>query len=319
MGWLKDKAEAGAGLTGAEALAVLNAPQELLPRVLEAATAARRRRFGDTVRLCSIVNAKSGRCPEDCAFCAQSARHRTNVAEYPLLPDEEIAAAYERASELPVAKFGVVTSGKSVSDAELDRLCGLLRAHGGSRVEWCASLGTLSEGQLRRLKDAGLTRYHHNLETARSYFPRICTTHSYDDRVETVRAAKRVGLEVCSGGLFGLGETREHRVELALALRELDVNSVPLNFLVPIPETPASRFGRPLEAEDILKTIAMFRLVCPDAEIKVCAGRELHLGEREKEIFAAGATGMMIGGYLTVRGRSVGEDLALIRDAGMET
>jgi len=317
--WLKDKAQAGAGLDGAEALAVLEAPDEALPRILEAAAAARRRRFGETVRLCSIVNAKSGRCGEDCAFCAQSARHATDVAEYPLLPDEKLLAAYEEASRLPVARFGLVTSGRSVGEAELDRLCRLFHSHAGRRVQWCASLGMLAERQLQRLKDAHLTRYHHNLETAESYFPRICTTHSYADRVATVQAARRVGLEVCCGGVFGLGEGREHRVELALALRGLAVDSVPLNFLVPIPNTPAAEFARPLSPAEILKTIAMFRLVCRDAEINVCAGRELHLGEREGDIFAAGATGMMIGGYLTVRGRAVAEDLDMVRRAGMKT
>jgi biotin synthase len=262
--WLKDKAEAGAALDAAEALAVLEAPDEALPEVLEAAASARRRRFGETVRLCSIVNAKSGRCGEDCA-------------------------------------------------------CRLFRSHPGGPVQWCASLGMLTEPQLRRLKEAHLTRYHHNLETAESYFPRICTTHSYADRVATVRAARRVGLEVCCGGVFGLGEGPEHRVELALALRGLAVDSVPLNFLVPIANTPAARFARPLSPAEVLKTIAMFRLVCPDAEIKVCAGRELHLHERERDIFAAGATGMMIGGYLTVRGRAVDEDLRMVREAGMKT
>jgi len=317
--WLKDKAEAGAALDAAEALAVLEAPDEALPQVLEAAAAARRRRFGETVRLCSIVNAKSGRCGEDCAFCAQSARHATDVAEYPLLSEEELLAAYEEASRLPVARLGVVTSGRAVGEAELERLCRLFRSHRGGPVRWCASLGMLAEPQLRRLKEAHLTRYHHNLETAESYFPRICTTHSYADRVATVRAARRVGLEVCCGGVFGLGESGEHRVELALALRGLAVESVPLNFLVPIPSTPAARFARPPLPAEVLKTIAMFRLVCRDAEIKVCAGRELHLRERERDIFAAGATGMMIGGYLTVRGRAVDEDLRMVREAGMKT
>jgi len=315
--WM-DKAKAGVALDADEALAVLDAPQAMLPTILDAATASRRRRFGHTASLCSILNAKSGLCAEDCAFCAQSARHATDVARYDLLSDGEILAAYEAACKLPVGHFGIVTSGKAVTDAELDRLCGLIASRRDGPVAFCASLGTLDENQLRRLKDAGLTRYHHNLETAESYFPTICTTHRYADRVATVRAARRVGLAVCSGGLLGLGETRRHRVELARALRELGVDSVPLNFLVPIPHTPAAGFARPLEPVEILKTIAMVRLVCCDAEVKVCAGRELHLREREKEIFAAGATGMMIGGYLTVRGRSVEEDLDLLARAGIK-
>ena len=318
MEWLRETVKSGRALDAGEALAVLQAPDEALPQIFAAATAARRERFGDTVGLCSIVNAKSGRCGEDCAFCAQSGRHATDVDEYPLLADEQLRAAYEEARELPVGKFGVVTSGKKVNDKELDRLCGLIRAHGDGPLEWCASLGALNEDQLGRLKEAGLRRFHHNIETAESYFPNICTTHSYGDRVRTVRAAKNVGLEVCSGGLFGLGEGPAHRVELAMALRELAVDAVPLNFLVAIPNTPAAEFARPLSPEEILKTVAMVRLVCRDAEVKVCAGRERHLGAREKDIFAAGATGMMIGGYLTVRGRSVEADLDLLRQAGMK-
>ena len=318
MDWLTEKAASAEVLTQAQAMAVATAPDDALPAILAAATAVRRRRFGDRARLCSILNARSGLCGEDCAFCAQSVRHATGVPQYAFLGDEEIVAAYDRASGLPIGHFGVVTSGKSVADDELDRLCEIVRSHGGGRVAWCASLGKLSEAQLRRLKAAGLTRYHHNLETAESYFPRICTTHTYADRVSTVLAARRAGLEVCSGGLFGLGEGPEQRVQLATALRELGVGSIPLNFLVPIPGTPAAAFARPLTPTEILKTIAMFRLVCPDAEIKVCAGREQHLGEREKDIFAAGATGMMIGGYLTVRGRAVEQDLDFLGRAGMK-
>jgi len=316
MQWLSDRVACSDPLAEAEALALLEATDEQLPAILAAATAVRRKHFGDDVTLCSILNAKSGLCGEDCIFCAQSGRHDTDVETYPLLADERIEAAYDQAAKLPIGKFGVVTSGKAVSEAELNRLCELIRRCRGP-VDWCASLGTLTEGPLRRLKAAGLTRLHHNLETAESYFPNICTTHTYADRLATVLAAKRAGLEVCCGGLFGLGEQPRHRVELAMALRELAVDSIPLNFLVPIANTPAADLARPLSPEQILKTIAMFRLVCPAAEIKVCAGRERHLGPREEEIFAAGATGMMIGGYLTVRGRSVEEDLAMLDRAGM--
>jgi biotin synthase len=305
-------------LTQADALAVLEAPDDRLPAILAAATAVRRRHFGDRADLCSILNAKSGLCGEDCIFCAQSSLHHAQVDRYPLLTDERIEQAYGEAAELPIGRFGLVTSGKAVSEAELGRLCELIARRRG-KLDWCASLGTLGEPQLRRLKAAGLKRFHHNLETAESYFPSICTTHTYADRVATVRAAQRAGLEVCCGGLFGLGEQPRHRVELAIALRELGVEAIPLNFLVPIAGTPAAAQARPLSPEEILKTVAMFRLVCPTAEIKVCAGRERHLGPREPDIFAAGATGMMIGGYLTVRGRSVAEDLDLLRRAGMQT
>lgn len=317
MEWLQEKIRTGQSLSEQQALAILQSPDDRLGEILDAATEARRQRFGDKVKLCSIVSAKSGLCGEDCIFCAQSSRHSTDVECFSLLSDDELLTAYTDAAALPVEKFGIVTSGRSLSDQELARLCELIKANAHGRLDWCASLGMLNEAQLARLKRAGLKRFHHNLETAESFFPNICTTHTYADRVDTVLAAKRVGLEVCSGGLFGLGEGPHHRVELAMALRELEVHAIPLNFLVAIPHTPAAEAAKPMTAHDILRTIAMFRLVCRQVELKVCAGREVHLGAMEDQIFAAGATGMMIGGYLTVRGRSVPEDISMLQRAGM--
>lgn len=316
MDWLQEKVEREEPLDRREALSVLEASQGQLPAVFEAATRARRRVFGDGVTLCSIVNARSGACGEDCVFCAQSVHHGTGTKTYPLISSGTIDKAYRDASRLPIMHFGVVTSGRSLGSAERARVCEAIERNEGCGAAWCASLGESDEAALAQLKAAGLSRYHHNLETAESYFPSICTTHTYADRARTVRAAKRAGLEVCSGGIFGLGETREQRVELAFALRELDVDSVPLNFLVPIPGTPTAD-ARPLSEAEILKTIAMFRFVCRRAQIKVCAGREAHLGANQKMIFAAGATGMMTGGYLTVSGATVEEDLAMIEEAGM--
>lgn len=317
MKWLLTKATEGAPLTGDQALALLGAPPETMDLILEAATAARKRTFGDRATLCSILNAKSGACSEDCVFCAQSSRHSTHVKTYPLLDADEIAAAYHEAEKLPVDRFGIVTSGRALTGADLILVCDTIARTGDTSISWCASLGSLDRDSLLKLRAAGLKRFHHNLETAESFFPNICTTHTYAERVETVKAAKAAGLEVCSGALFGLGETRAHRVELALALRELAVDSIPLNFLVPIPGTPAAD-AEHLSPDEILKTIAMFRLVCPETEIKVCGGRETNLADLEHLIFAAGANGMMIGGYLTLRGRSVEEDLHMLRNAGIQ-
>jgi biotin synthase len=303
-------------MTRDEALALLQAPAADLPAILARATAARRAAFGDTASLCSILNARSGRCAEDCVFCAQSARHGVAVETHPLVSARAIVAAFDEAAALPIGHFGIVTSGHRLTDRQVDRIAAALRRRRARRVRLCASLGALGPGQMARLRAAGLTRYHHNLETAESFFPHVCTTHTYAERVATIRAALRAGLEVCAGGVFGLGETAAQRVELALALRELAVDAIPLNFLVPIPGTPAAD-RPPMTPEEILKTIAMVRLVCPTAEIKVCAGREKHLGVREADIFAAGANGMMIGGYLTVQGRAPEADLALLARAGM--
>jgi len=318
MNWLDSGKILGQQITCSQAMSILSAGDEQLPAIFSATTAIRRAKFGDRAILCSILNAKSGACSEDCVFCSQSAHHNTAIEQYPMLDAERILTAHDEASAMPIERFGIVTSGRGLRDEELASLIDIIRARPDCGASFCASLGVLSEEQLTRLAGAGLKRYHHNLETAESFFPNICTTHTYDDRKQTVLAAKRAGLEVCCGGLFGLGETQAHRVELAMAICDLQVDAIPLNFLVAHEDTEIARREIPaLTAADILKTIAMFRLVCQDVEIKVCAGREKHLGDMENQIFAAGATGMMIGGYLTVQGREVNDDLEMIRDAGM--
>ena len=250
------------------ALEVLQVPAGDLPDVLAAANAVRRRHFGARVHLCSILNAKSGLCPEDCAFCAQSARHQTAVVAYPLQDTSAMAAAYHEAARLPIDRFGVVTSGPHPSPGDLARIAGLMAAEKEPHVAWCASLGALSVEQLRELKQAGLQRFHHNLETAESFFPQVCTTHSYADRLATLRHVRDAGLEICSGGILGLGETLEQRVEFALALAQEQVHSIPLNFLVPVPGTRLAHIP-PMKPLDILRSIAMFRLVNLRAEIKI--------------------------------------------------
>lgn len=291
-------------------LEVLDAPPELLPDIFAITSFLRNRHFKNRVNLCSIVNARSGACTEDCAFCAQSAHHYTDADVYPLRDRTAIVAEYDKAdSSLPVEHFGVVTSGEALSNKELDALVASFEEKKG-RVHWCASLGTLTLEQLERLKKAGLKRFHHNLETSPDFFPEICTTHSYEERVRTVKDAKAVGLEVCCGGIFGLGEPLQERVKFALLLNELDVDSIPINFLVPIKGTrlESQPVMRPL---DILRSIAMLRLINPVKEIKVCAGRLL-LGDLQSAIFWAGASGMMIGDLLTIAGRGVKEDLAML-------
>jgi len=318
--WLDEKARREEPLDRSEAMCIAESSDRDLDAICQGASLARRKRFGDRATLCSILNAKSGLCPEDCAFCAQSSRHATQAPRFPLLREDAIRQARcEAAAVAPIGHYGVVASGKALSDSEIDRVCRAIRSgveKEGEMPLWCASLGMLGEPQLRKLKQAGLRRYHHNLETAKSFFPKICTTHTYESRVETVRAAQRAGLEICCGGVFGLGESLAQRVELAFEISALAPRSVPLNFLAPIPGTPLEH-AIPMSPGDILRAIALFRLVCPAAEIRVCAGREAHLAGWEPRIFEAGATGMMVGGYLTVRGRSVQDDLEMLRRAGM--
>jgi biotin synthase len=272
---------------------------------------------GNKVKLCSVVNAKSGLCSENCKFCAQSAFSKSGVKTYPLIETKELKDAFKKAVSSKAGCFGVVTSGYGLSSKEVDRLCGFYSKNKAKNVKLSASLGILSRSDLVKLKASGVSRFHHNLETAESFFKNICTTHDYKVRLQTVKNAKKEGLEVCSGGIFGLGESFNQRLELAFTLRELDVDSVPLNFLNPIKGTPFENIKRiePLEA---LRTIALFRFVLPDKDISVCGGREVNIKDLQSYIFYAGANGMMIGGYLTTQGRPVEQDLRMIKDLGLE-
>ncbi|MEM5786594.1 MAG: biotin synthase BioB [Syntrophobacteraceae bacterium] len=311
---MRSAAEIGVPVPREIAMEILLCGPDEIPEVLSCATLVRKRYFGDGLLMCSIMNAKSGACGEDCAFCAQSAHHRTKTEVSPLTPVEEIEATYLRAAELPVSHFGVVTSGKSLMGADIDMICGAARRTHDPRLAWCASLGCLDKDLWSKLKDAGFRRFHHNLETAESFFPNICTTHSYALRIDTVRAVKEVGLEICCGGILGLGESLEQRVEFAEILAREDVDSIPLNFLIPIAGTRLE-FQEVMKPLDMIRSIAMFRLMNPGAEVKVCAGR-VHLRDLQSMVFYAGATGIMIGDLLTVAGRNPEKDLRMIEDLG---
>ncbi|MGB2630547.1 MAG: biotin synthase BioB [Candidatus Omnitrophota bacterium] len=290
---------------------ILNMP---LDRLLLKAGQVRRENASTEIELCGIVNAKSGRCGEDCKFCAQSARHNTDIPEYSLKSKDEIVNAAKKAQENGAAKFGIVTSGNRLTLDEVKEVAEAVKEIADNlEITPCASLGALDEESFTILKDAGLVRYHHNIETSERFYPSIVSTHEYSERVGTVKMAKKAGLEVCSGGIIGLGETWQDRMDMALLLKELDVDSVPLNFLVPIKGTPMEGVEK-MSPMDAIKTIALFRIILPDKTIKIAAGRESVLKDYQALIYMAGANGMMIGGYLTVRGRSVDEDLALVKE-----
>jgi biotin synthase len=286
-------------------------------RLLAAAAEIRRHFKGDDVGLCGIVNAKSGKCPENCKFCAQSAHYATDVESYPLKKAHEIIEAAAAAGRAGAEMFGIVTSGKSIKTkkewAEIIRAIQGVTEFG---MKACASLGVIDEEKARALKEAGLYRYHHNLETSRSFFSEICTTHAYDEDVETVRSARAAGLSVCCGGLIGLGEGVRHRIELALTLRELDVDSVPVNILNPIKGTPLGRTP-PLPPLEILMTIAVFRFLLPDRDIRLCGGKEKNLRQLLPMGLVAGANALMTGSYLTTPGRDAALDIEMIRDMGL--
>ncbi len=298
------------------AVSVLRATPDELPRLMDAATRVRVRHFGKRVNLCSILNARSGACSENCSYCAQSSHHKTKVDIYALKTADQIGAAYLAAGQAPIGHYGVVTSGDALSDAEVEQVCQAIQANPTRSVVWCASLGGLTEPQLRRLKAAGMRRYHHNLETAPGFFSKICTTHTFDDRLRTLRLARSVGLELCSGGLMGLGETLEHRVEFARLLANENVESIPLNFLVPIPGTPLEK-QVPMTPQEILKAVIMVRLIAIRADVRVCGGRG-HLRDLQSMLFFAGATSIMVGPLLTVPGREVKHDVQMIEDLGLE-
>ena len=312
------KGLSGEGLSKEEAGEFVKLPDSSVFEILPVTEKVRREKKGDEVNLCSIVNAKSGLCKEDCSFCSQSARYSTGVTEYPMAGPVEIVRRAEEAQEAGAREFSIVASGTGVEkEKDVSSLTEALSGMKGSvKMERCASLGILSREVLKRLKGAGLQSYHHNLETSRSFFPKVCTTHDYEEDVDTVRAAREIGLYVCSGGIFGLGESWEDRVELISTLKELGVDSIPINFLNPRPGTPLGKaaYLTPLEC---LKIIALVRLMAPEKDIVVCGGRQVNLRDLQCLIFAAGANGMMIGDYLTTPGRSPDEDLRMVRDLGL--
>jgi len=276
---------------------------------------------GNKVKLCAIINAKSGRCSENCIFCAQSGHYKTDINVYPLLPEKELVSAAKSAQKnMSATCFSMVTSGKSVhSDSEISTIAAVLKTiTEETELNRCVSLGALNNEQIQKLKDSGLKRLHHNLETAESYFGKVCTTHTYRERLETIKLAKQAGLEVCSGGIFGLGETPEQRVELAFALRELDVQSVPINILNPIPGTPAAENYQPMPPFEALKLVATYRFILSDKDIGVFGGRESSLGSLQPLMFIAGANVTLIGDYLTTKGQSPEKDLKMLKDLGLE-
>ncbi len=274
--------------------------------------------FKNVISLCSIISARQGSCTEDCRFCSQSSRYQTEITNFPLVEREEISEAVERGKEYKSNCVGVVTSGYSLDGSDdFDRICDdayELSKEDGPPIH--TSIGTITSKMAKKLVSSGVEMINHNLETSESYYPNICTTHSYNDRVETIKIAKEAGLKICSGGVFGVGESIEDRLDLAFRLKELDVEAIPMNFLSPVKGTPSS-IEKPLEPMEILKIIAVFRLIFPDKELKVAGGREKNLRDVQSWMFYAGANSTMIGDYLTTRGKSSDDDLQMIRDLGL--
>ncbi len=291
-----------------------------LEALLARARAVREAVHGTGVSLCGIVNAKSGLCAEDCGFCQQSAHFEgAGAPEYPMMAAREIADQAKAAEAAGAREFSIVTSGTRLARerelATLEEAVRLIRAE--TTVEPCASLGLMRRPELERLRKAGLQHYHHNLETARSFFGSVCTTHTYDEQLETIRAAKELGYQLCTGGILGMGETPEQRVELAETLRDLGVHCVPMNFLNPRPGTPMADV-KAITPGECLAAIAVFRLMMPAAHLFVMGGREVNLGAEQHRILDAGADGTMVGHYLTSAGTAPRDVVEMIREKGYE-
>lgn len=285
--------------------------------LFSAANILRSKHRGDAIDLCSIASAKTGHCPEDCSYCAQSKIARAKITTHPLKRKESVLEMAMAAKAQGIKRFCIVISGKKATPSELKQIASMIKGVREAGLLPCATLGLLGRDELLMLKDAGLERYHHNLETSRRFFPEICSSHTYDDKLKTIDAVKSAGLSLCSGGIFGMGEEWEDRVEMAMELKSLAADSIPINFLVPIKGTQLEK-TEPLPPLDALKIISLYRFILPDKEIRVCGGRLQTLGEFNSFIFMAGADGLLTGDCLTTQGRRPEDDLALIKNYGLK-
>jgi len=312
---LAERALAGEQVTRGEALAVLRAPDELLLDQLAAAYRVRRHYWGNRVRLHFLLNAQSGLCPEDCHYCSQSKISTAAIAKYPLLAKEKILEAAGRAAELQAGTFCLVISGRSPNEKVFNNILDIVREiKANYHLKVCTCLGLLNQEQTHRLAAAGVDRVNHNLNTSQSYHPQICSTHTFEDRTTTVEHVRAAGITTCSGGIIGMGESDDDVIDLALALRQLEITSVPVNFLIPIPGTPLEQLQE-LDPRRCLRVLCLFRFLLPSQEIRIAGGREVHLRSLQP-LGLYPANSIFIGDYLTTPGQAAAADLAMIRDAG---
>ncbi|MGL5617061.1 MAG: biotin synthase BioB [Sarcina sp.] len=297
-----------------EALKVYNSPIEQLEKF---SNELRETLCGNKVDLCSIMNAKSGKCSEDCKFCAQSIHFKTGVSEYPLVDKEEALSLAKENEKEGVHRFSLVTSGRGLKGKDFNKALDIYSyISENTTIGLCASFGIVSKEQLKEMKALGIKRYHHNLESSKDFYKKICTTHSYEERIDTLNFAKEEGLEICSGGIIGMGESIEDRINLALTLQQLEVTSIPVNILMPIKGTPLEN-EKALSQEEILRTIATFRFINPKANIRLAGGRML-MDNQGKDAFKFGANATITGNYLTTCGNKTADDRTMIKDLGLE-
>lgn len=309
---LKNKVLSGHAVSREEAVSLISAPLDELCR---AADEIRRHFCGDNFDMCTIINGKSGRCSENCRYCAQSAHYTTSCEEYSLLGTEELVKQALYNYERGVLRYSIVCSGRKLSDSEVDSLCESIRAiKKACPISVCVSVGLLDERNFRKLKEAGADRAHNNLESSRRFFPEVCTTHTFDDKINAINDAKAAGFEVCSGGIMGLGETMEDRIDMVLTVRELGIKSVPVNMLNPIPNTPFEH-NEILSEEEMARTVAIFRFIIPDGQIRLAGGRGL-MSDMGKQLFQSGANAAISGDMLTTRGITIDNDMKMTSELG---
>ncbi len=272
---------------------------------------------GNEIEFCSIVNARNGKCSQNCKYCAQSSHYRTDIETYPLLNSEEVIKAAQEAKSFGADRFSIVTSGKNPAEEDFDKVVNLIeKLNKVDGIKSCASIGILNEEMAKKLAESGLKRFHHNINTCRSYYPEVCTTHTYQDRLDTCRLVKKYGMELCCGVILGMGETVEQRIEMAMELAEIEPDSIPINILMPIKHTPFENYHDKIDEENILRTLAIFKITNPKAVLRFCGGR-MRLSEANQErALQSCVEGILIGNYLTTTGRSPVEDIKTVQKLG---
>lgn len=315
---LAEKVLSGSGISEEEAAYLISTGPDKLLDLFAAANKIRESFRGNSVELCSIINAKSGECPEDCSYCAQSSYSSTDAPIFPLVKEDIVMEKVLEARDKGVKRFCIVTSGKKIDSKELNGIADMVEKIRKTGILPCATLGLLSREELSILKDSGLERYHHNLETSERFFPEMCTTHTYQDKLKTIEDVQSLGLSLCSGGIFGIGEEWQDRIEMGFALKKINPDSVPINFLIAVRGTPLEDMDLlpPFEA---LKIISIYRFILPDKEIRICGGRRQVLKEFNSMSFMAGADSLLTGNYLTTTGTAYEDDLNLIKHYGFNT
>lgn len=268
----------------------------------------------NTIEFCSLINARNGKCSQNCKYCAQSSHYNTEIESFPLVSVETVKKTALESKKNMISRFAIVTSGKTPDESDFDRMLEMIKELNTiDNIKCCASIGILNEEQAKKLKEAGLVRFHHNINTCRSYYPEVCTTHSFEDRINTCKLVKKYGMELCCGVILGMGESVEQRIEMALELAEIEPDSIPINILMPIAHTPFENYIDKIDEENVLRTLAVFKIANPNAVIRFCGGRmRLSLENQEKALKTC-VEGIMIGNYLTTIGRKPEEDIETVK------